>query len=598
MARNVKWRASFKSLNGTSCTIDIYQNDWPSYIDPIQVTAAADPFFFEEDDSDDLLDDVLRYSTGYIRLVKQFDSGIASLDDIYPTEAFDRYVEVKYGNTVVFNGYIQVQDFSDELVPVPRVIELPVISPLGLMDQKIFANILPPTSKTLGELLNTALSGLYSYVYFPKNYGYPNPITMGMKILSTVVTPFNDDYHYTMNIASDNYVMKGESYAFLIEAICKAFGWIAHEIPGSLIFTAFDYEDQYYYYPVSRIGESGYGADADIPATAIDLTDYFTPADDHSNVTKLLPETGIEINYEGESDTKEFDFVHTYIPEQDAIITMPTYANEPDEVNSICNLHSIYNLHETSIQGVLSFDNNDLLNIGRGCCAWNGDKGVMISMSGAEHSGNQLFWLRFYFKKRGSQIYRVSYDMIGRQNGYLLQLAVSGSDVDEYYVYTTIDPTNTDYVEVKFNYRFDSNHPQLPSQAVIFISNIRLKILEDSEPYSEYRYKPAGDSDIIPEVYNPQPAISKSITMPISLYRNNDNLVGSSVRSNKITTYPYMFTQRKHFVGNFRFSAALTFPHVRLLSYMSKNWRIIAQRFNIWDDEYQLTMENSSILDS
>ena len=155
--------------------------------------------------------------------------------------------------------------------------------------------------------------------------------------------------------------------------------------------------------------------------------------------------------------------------------------------------------------------------MGIGCCAWNGNKGVMISMSAAEHSGHQMFWLRLYFKKRGSQSYRVSYDMIGRQNGNLMILAVSGSDVDEYYVYTTIDPTNTDYVEVKFNYRFDSNHPQLPSQAVIFISNIRLKILEDSEPYSEYRYKPAGDRDIIPEVYNPQPSISKSITMPISL---------------------------------------------------------------------------------
>ena len=598
MARNVKWRASFKSLNGTSCTIDIYQNDWPSYIDPIQVTAAADPFFFEEDDSDDLLDDVLRYSTGYIRLVKQFDSGIASLDDIYPTDAFDRYVEVKYGNTVVFNGYIQAQDFSDDLVPVPRVIELPVISPLGLLKQKIFTGIIPPTSKTLGELLDTALSGLYSYVYFPKKYGYPNSVNMGMKILSTVVTPFDDDYHYSDNIDSQNNVMKGESYAFLIEAICKAFGWIAHDIPGALVFTAFDYEDEYIYYPVFHIGETGYGQDANIPATAIDLSDYFTPADDHANVTTLLPETGIEIEYEGEGDTKEFSFAHTRLPEQDAIITMPSYASEPDEVNSICNLVPIPLLQETSINTTLSFDNDDLVDYGKGCCAWNGKEGVMISLGTTTHSGDQLFWLRFYFKKHGTQSYRVEYDMVGRQNGYLLQLAASGSDIDTYYVYTQIDPTNTDYVEVKFYYHFDGDHPQLSPHPVIFISNIRLYVMQDNKPYAEYRYKPAGDSDIIPDVHNPQPAISKSITMPISLYRNCDNLIGPSVRTTKLTTYPYMFTPRKHLVGNFRFASALTFPHVRLLSYMSKKWRIIAQRFNIWDDEYQLTMENSSILDS
>ena len=595
MARNVKWRASFKSLNGTSCTIDIYQNDWPSHIDPIYVTAAADPFYFEEDDDNDLLNDVLRYRTGYIRLVKQFDSGIYSLDDIYPTEAFDRYVEVKYGNTVVFNGYIQAQDFSDELVSVPRIIELPVISPLGLLDQKIFASIVPPTSKTLGELLNTALSGFYTNVYMPKNYGYPNPVNMSMKILSTVVSPFNDDFHYTMPAGQ---VMKGKSYAFIVEAICKAFGWIAHDTPGALVFTAFDYEDDYCYYPIGHIGESGYQQDANIPATAIDLEDYFTLADDEATMTTMQPETGIEIEYEGESDSREFEFEHMQLSNQNPIVTMPSYVSEPDETNSICNLARIVSLQDISVSGELSFDNDDRVNSGNGICAWNGKRGVMCSIGGeSSGSGSRfLFYVRFYFKKRSAQSYRVTFDMIGRKNGYLLQLAVSGGDVDDYYIYNTLDFSNDDYVEVTFRYRWDGGHPSLPSQAVVFITNIRLEILQDSEPYAEYRYKPATDSDILPDVYNPQPAVSMSVDMPISMYRMNDHLIGNSVRSTKVTEYPYMFTPRKQLVSKFRYIDALTFPHVRLLNYLSKKWRIIAQRFDPWNDEFQLTMQHSSVL--
>ena len=594
---NVKWRASFRSLNGTSCTINIDDEDWPSILDPIGVTAASDPFFFEEDDSDDLLTDVLRYRTGYIRLVEQYDSGSYALTDIWPTSAFQRYVEVLYGGVVVFNGYIQMQNFSSELIPVPRVVEFPVISPLGLMDQKIFTGIIPPTNKTLGELLNTALSGFFNYVYLPKNYGYPNPVNMSMQVSSLVVTPWNPDFHHSDNIGPQNMVMKGESYAYIVEIICKAFGWIAHDTPEGLIFTCFDFEGNYVYFPVGHIGEAGYEQDANIPSTAADLEDYYTLADDQATETTILPDTGIEIEYEGDTESKDLNFDRTYIPQQNAIITMPSYARSPDEQNSLVNLVPVPLLQEFGLMSTMAFNNNDILEAGNGIVAWNGREGIMCGKC-SYNSPHQLFWIRFYFKRRGSQSYRVSYDMQGRQNGYLLQLAASGSDIDEHYIYTSIDSSNTDYVQVNFYYRHSTTYPQLPSDAVIFITNIKLEILQDNEPYAEYRYKPATDSDIVPERYNPQPAISSSVDMPISLYRNNDHLIGSTVRSTKLTEYPYLFTPRKHLVSNFRYAAALTFPHIRLYNYLSKKWRIIAQRFDPWNDEYQLTMQSSSLFDN
>ena len=435
-------------------------------------------------------------------------------------------------------------------------------------------------------------------MYLPKNYGEPNPVSLDMTIMSTVLSPWNKDYHYSMNVTPANLIMKGESYAYIIEAICKAFGWVAHDMPGSLVFTAFDHEGIYCYYPIGHIGESGYQQDADIPITAETLEDYYTPADAEPIEATIMPDTGIEVDYEGDSNTKEFDFGHFHIPTQDAIVTMPSYASEPDETNSICNLVCIPALRDTDVTGTLSFDNSDLLTLGRGCCAWNGKKGVMNSISGeSSPSGNrELFWLRFYFKKRGSQSYRVTYNMEGRKNGYLLQLAVSGSDVDSFYVRNSVDASNPEYVDVTFYYRWGGNYPALPSQAVIFITNIRLEVLEDAEPYAEYRYKPAGDSDIIPEVYNPQPAITNSVSMPISLYRNNENLIGSTVRTTKVTEYPYLFQKRTELVQHFRLIEQPYLMHTRLFNFQGKLWRIISEEFHPWDDECKLTLQHSPIL--
>ena len=340
---NIQWTFPFKSLNGTSCRIDVYKRGYTAEF-VYTLRAAANPFYFEEDDSDDLLNDVLRYRTGYIRVIEEYAHGWIS--EIYPSAPFDRYVEVYYGETLVFNGFIQVQDFSNDQVPVPRVIELPVISPLGLMEKRTFRNwaYQPPTNVKIATLLNTVLGIDYSYVYYPRNYGYPNPVSLSSKILSLVVTPWNPDYHQSMNIASYQRVMKGEKYSYLIDAICKAFGWIAHDTPDALIFTAFDHEGDYIRTQVGHIDEEGYTEVVSIPSTVEDLTTYFTADDDHANITTLQPETGIEISYDGDTLNREFSFDHTYVPDNNGIVTMPSESSEPDEINSICNLTPVPSL--------------------------------------------------------------------------------------------------------------------------------------------------------------------------------------------------------------------------------------------------------------
>lgn len=584
---NKRWTATFRSYNNTICRIDIYQKGYTgSFIQA--VTCADNPFFFEEDESGDLLNDVIRYRTGYIRLKEMYDSGSTlALDDIYPSEAFDRYVEFYYGSDLVFNGYIQVQDFSNELVPAPKTIELPVISPLGLMKKQLFSKIVHPDSRTLGQLLNTVAYG-YDYVCFPDRYGYPDAVHMNMKILSLFVSPWNENYDHSMSYSLQHMVMKGESYDKLIDGICKAFGWICHDTPTTLIFTAFDYEDTYCRFPVGHIGESGYSESVSVPTTAVALTDYFDNADKAANMKTIQPETGIEIKYEGGEQSRTLAFDRTYT---DGVITDPRAGNA-NEVNSLCNLTPNAYAQEIFVGGSLTFDNDGKITAGgHGCVAWNGNEGIMISMN-SWSSGYRIFYVRFYIKRMAGQAYNVTYKMRGQTNGFLASLAEQ-NDVDDRYIYTTIDTSHDDYVEVAFNYRFNpSSYPQLANNTLIFITDIKLDVCDNGEPYSKYRYMQAKDSDFIPD----ESAVSSSVTMPISLYRNNDRLIGSAVRTTKLTEYPYLFQPRKELTGIFNLLSAPTYPHLRIYSYLGKRWRIIAQRFDPWNDEMTLTMQHSPVL--
>jgi hypothetical protein len=592
---NLRWTSPFKSLNNVACRIDIYERNYTGSL--VQsVPAASDPFFFEEDNDSDLLNNVLRYRTGYLRLIEEV-TGSMSLTEMYPTEPFDRYVEVYYGETLVFTGFIQVQDFSNEVEPTPRVREFPVISALGLMDKLTFNQTLymPPSMVTLGSLISrvTSTAGMpYERVYLPKNYGYPNSVDLSMKIYSLVVCPWNEDYHQSMGASQGSQVMKGIEYSTFLEGVCKAFGWICHETPTALIFTAFDYEGDYCYFPRAHVGESSYQVDANIPSTAEDLADYFELFDAHAIETTIQPDTGIEINYEGGDDNK-LSFQRTYVPATGGIITEPSSQSlDPDEVYSICNLVPVQGVNEfVGAFSALSFDTDDTINIGMCPVAWNGKEGIMIS-PGAITQDRYLFNVRLYTRLLNRSYYvKMKYDMIGRKSGNIGQLAFN-PDMDEHYINGTVTSITDDYVEATFRIHKGGSLDPIQGRPLIFISNIEFELYPDEEPYSKYLYLPLEDSDKIPL----NAAISSDVDMLISMYRKSSNLIGTTVRTTKVTEYPYLFQPRKSLEGRFDIVDLPEFAHAMLFSYDSKNWRVIAQRFDPYNDEMTLTMQSSSLL--
>lgn len=599
MARNIRWFVEFKSRSGVNCRVNIYDNDWPAGV-TMGLRGAADPFYYEEDDSDDLLNDVMRFRTGYIRLVEQ---SVGELDAIYPSSKFDRYVEFFYGGKLEFNGYIQVQDFSRTLETLSTnptdqcvsVVEFPVISPAGLFGKRTFTPtpFNPPTTVTLGSLLDIVMdNGVYEKVTFPNIAGTGFDKT----IFSLVVCPFNDNYHHSMTSAYMDKMFAPQTYAYIIEAICKAYGWICHDTPKALIFTSFDYKTRYVNYPVSHIGESGYLQDESIDQVAEALSTYFYLSDDKARMSTLLPESGIGIDYEGDDGNPDFTFDRTYFNGVEMID-----AQDPRELTSICNLLAPLQLHEVTGCGSLSFDSSGKVNIGTGIVAWNGKEGVLISFSNSWADGRELFSIRLYRKMLSNYSFSVNYDIMTSDRN-IAALATDTSELALAHFSVTVD-IQQDYIDAHFFYHYGQTIQggtllPLPDNFLTLICNISLQFYINGEPYASYKYLPASKGDTIPS--SGYPAISSTVNMPISLYRANERMIGDSLLTTKVTEYPYLFNKRKELVGKFRLSTT-TAPdllHTRLFTFIEKKWRVIAQTFHPWDDEYELTLQHSLVLDT
>ena len=593
MARNIRWQVTFKSLNGTTCRVNIYDNDWPaSTVMPVR--GAADPFFFEEDNSDDILNDVIRYRTGYIRIIENY---YGELDAIYPSSIFDRYVEFLYGNTVMFTGYIQLQDISNTLEfssvqdPCPREVELPVISPLGLYDQRTFTvtPFNPPTTVTLGELLDIVINlGGYEKVTFPDITG----TGFGKTVFSLVVCPFNSDYHHSITSNYMDRMFAPQTYAYFIEAICKAYGWICHDTPQALVFTSFDHNGLYAYYPKGHIGETNYKQSESVSQAGDNIENHFTSADSKPKISTILPDTGISVNYEGDDGYPEFSFDRTYFNGVEMVS-----AQDPREITSICNLIAPLQLHEVVGCGSLSFDSSGKVNPGIGIVAWNGYEGVLISASSSWANGKELFAIRLYRKMLPNYSFSLSYDIMTSARN----IAALESDQEEATLahFDVTFNTNQDYIEAHVIYHYGQSIQggtllPLDDNFLVFIHNISFDWYLDNEPYASYRYLPASKGDTIPSTGNP--AISSDITMPISLYRFNDRMIGDTLLTTKVTEYPYLFQRRTELDSVFRGTAPNLY-HAKMWEYLGKKWRIIAQTFHPWSDECRLTLQNSPVLD-
>ena len=322
MARQIKWRLQFKSQNGTGCLVNIYEEGYTgSSADTTKtganvpfavesgVTAlngASDPFEYNEGDSEDLLNDIIRYRTGYIRVV---EDNFGDLDEIFPSINTDRYVEFYYGDTLDFVGYIQAQAFDNEWAPGPRIVELPVISPLGLAsginidftynDSPSWWNMRTIIRKTLSQL-NGGYTGWYFPKFMPSVSGQALTLE-GLFLNSLVIAPWSGEYDKSSAMSASNSIYSPKTLEEVLTIICTGFGLILHDVPTAPVFQRVDFKGDYLLFPMS-------GNISTATVSVTDITSIASVASANNVISKVMPLSKIDVEYEGSESIPEMTF--------------------------------------------------------------------------------------------------------------------------------------------------------------------------------------------------------------------------------------------------------------------------------------------------
>jgi len=304
MAKSVRWRTAFKSVTDTLYTVEILDEGWTGAV--TEFTPATDALTLDEGNDTDLLS-VVRYTTGYVRVMATENSGV---EDIFPSAILDRPVRIveTAGGTAhtVFYGYVQVQEFNRygnyaSTGNPPDEVEIPIVSPLGLMYDIDFDKVTTFTTYSLLQILKMAMGKLrpdegYSYAYFPEIVSGITSVLSSMYLPSRVISPLSDDnVHDTSLTVADCF--KTESVGYYIEGLCRCFGLMVHETADSVLFTRVDSIDSYKRYDIR------YSTESSISAPAVyTLSPANVPADG-INITQIAPLRKLTCTYEGSEDT-------------------------------------------------------------------------------------------------------------------------------------------------------------------------------------------------------------------------------------------------------------------------------------------------------
>ena len=315
MARQIKWRLQFKSLNDTGCLVNIYEEgyngssadttktgaDVPFAVETgvTELIGGAVPFEYQEDDSSNLLE-FIRIKTGVIRVI---ETTYGELDNLNPTSIRHHFVEAYYGTERVFTGFMQCQEFSNPWVASPRELEFSIVSPLGLLSSFNFVAPQTPGLVTLGSLMNEVMIGLnpsatdntvsdYNNVIYPGESDY---LPWKYYINSLVVCPFNEDFkHY-----DTGQLYSPKDYAFYVGGICACFGWIAHDTPSGIVFVQYNYPNNKDYQKLSVAGLSSFTGIGQVQQLATAFNNYYSNADDNAMQSVVMPLKELTLSVEG-----------------------------------------------------------------------------------------------------------------------------------------------------------------------------------------------------------------------------------------------------------------------------------------------------------
>lgn len=255
MARNVKWRMRFMAFDNTLYTVSIYTEDTVSSV--TELTPAAIPFETQENNDNNAFIPV-RTSTGYLRFVV---TDLSIINEIMCTKVDGRYVtltkQVSGQPVIVWHGYMQTESFNCDWTATPYVVEFPIVSALGLLENMEYTPV--KEYVPIGYIIQRALNN--NYMDFTKFY-----------------TPYRDETHDFLAYLNDFTFQKEEHSEWInhlgynadtpfpsekrtclsvISDICQYFGWSLYERGTELYFVSVNGTTTYQFGLFSSITQAG-----------------------------------------------------------------------------------------------------------------------------------------------------------------------------------------------------------------------------------------------------------------------------------------------------------------------------------------------------
>ena len=292
---NLRWQLQFKSKSNIACRIDIYMRDYQGTT-VTQLTGAETPVYWDENDDENLLN-VVRLKTGYINVV---ENTYHELNALHPAHDIDHYVEVYYNSLLTFTGFMKAEAFDSPYAPGPRVIKLPITSPIGVASGIKMGAVETPAYITLGTLVKRVIDKLpanITQIIFPTsvvldtNYS----VTLTWKLRTLMYCKYNDDFDNYKEHDQDVYVT--ESVEYVIDAICNCLGLMVHDFPGTLVFNKVDYSGTYGVYTADSLIQNNITPSSTIDSST--LTDYSNAPilSDKGKETNITPIKKLTISY-------------------------------------------------------------------------------------------------------------------------------------------------------------------------------------------------------------------------------------------------------------------------------------------------------------
>lgn len=231
------------SQEGKTYTVNIYDKSYTGSITTLK--CGPEPFLTQEDDSEEYFLSV-RSQTGYLRIIDDTESGML-MEELVPDNNTQRMVKLFNGDTVEWQGFIQSQAYSQPWDKQAKLIEFPIKSILGALEDvkltkddfdssiplvklveeiEIIAGIRPFEYLVVASDLADDPLGTFMTTYIDTGvfFEQESEQNQGLTTISVVGVSFSDALTYVMNFYG--YVMREKGTTLYI---------LQYDHPGSVL---------------------------------------------------------------------------------------------------------------------------------------------------------------------------------------------------------------------------------------------------------------------------------------------------------------------------------------------------------------------------